>query len=359
MKTLILHAGLHKTGSTVIQETLAASRPSLHTQGVSYPVFCNPDGRHEANHSLMLLSVFSSGDRQISALKRRGWAHRDAAAIYQKQLEDVMNTTSEVLILSGEEVSQLDEGGLTRLKKKFQQWHIRVVVYIRPAYSYFCSAQQEQIKNGAAKIITSHRWVKPESLSIEKLQHAFPELEAVSFPLACSHQYGPAGDFFERTELTFSPKHLRPYNNPGLGNVVTRLCAHINNYSSSNKISRSQVNGASLMIGEPRFRLSKAELSELSEMFIWENEQIYSLTKLDFRDEKMHTSSLQKLNPGKAFILALKLMMQPPVIRRVGLLYLLEQGHVSTFQLRVFKLWLPIAMLVKMSSSTVRRLFRR
>jgi hypothetical protein len=56
-KQIILHAGLHKTGTTAIQNTLAAANQILEIQGWKYPVFTDGVRPKINNHSNPLYTL--------------------------------------------------------------------------------------------------------------------------------------------------------------------------------------------------------------------------------------------------------------------------------------------------------------
>lgn len=332
MKTLILHAGLHKTGSTSIQESLGIRKEVLEQDGYRYPAFRNPDGVLEYNHSYMFQLAFSNAPSQLAIVKKRGWDPTLAASCYYDQLRSAMNDCPN-LILSGEGISRLNEFELRKIKELFKTWKIEVITYVRPAYSFFCSAQQERIKNGTVSTIVPDSLPNSESDTITRLQRVFTSITFISFSDACKHQLGPTGDFFDRYQLSYGKQDDRHVSNIGLGNIVTRLCAHLNyclntDRSAKHDKAKSKFQGSFLAIKEQKFRLCEDELVKIQSFLVEENLKIYELTGLDFRDEVMITSSPSRLDMIQSCSIIWNLSKQDGLIRDSGIEYLRKNSFV-------------------------------
>lgn len=332
MKTLILHAGLHKTGSTSIQESLGIRKDVLEQEGYRYPAFRNPDGVLEYNHSYMFQLAFSNAPSQLAIVKKRGWDPTLAASCYYNQLRVAMEDCPN-LILSGEGISRLNELELKKIKELFNTWKINVITYVRPAYSFFCSAQQERIKNGTVSNIVPDRLPNSESDTITRLQRVFNNITFISFSDACRHQLGPAGDFFDRFQLSYGKQDNRHVSNIGLGNIVTRLCAHLNDRLNTGKSpeydsAKSSFQSPLLAIKEQKFRLCEDELVKIQSFLVEENLKIYELTGLDFRDEVMITSSPCRLDMLQSCSIIWNLSKQDVIIRDSGIRYLRKNSFV-------------------------------
>ncbi|MEW9799743.1 hypothetical protein [Alteromonas sp. CYL-A6] len=321
MKTLILHVGLHKTGSTAIQDALSDARVDLLEWGYRFPLFKRPDGVAEANHSRMFQLVFGHRPRARRKLVLPGWDHDAAIASYRQQLSDAMAST-ESLILSGEGIANLSVDELGQVKTLFSGWKIRVVAFIRPAYSYYCSATQERIKSGSTAIGPGK--VRMESDTVSKLKAVFDEPEFISFVEACKHPLGPAGSFFDHAGFSGALQAVPAKRNTGLGNIVIRLTAHINRYLTEKHgaVSQDVFNSQSLAMREARFLLTDAELSRYQSEFSKENDALYRSTGLDFKQENMRTAPVGTLTLGQSFRLMSNLAKQRNDIRQLSVEYL-------------------------------------
>ena len=92
-KRLIIHIGMHKTGSTSIQRFLSRNRLALRMAGVLYPESCGADGRREPKHNALFTAISHEADHgaphpvlgpstnQIEAMATRIDASRAGTAI--------------------------------------------------------------------------------------------------------------------------------------------------------------------------------------------------------------------------------------------------------------------------------------
>ncbi len=188
--TVVLHFGMHKTGSTSIQESLAAL-PS--TDRFTYADL------GAVNHSGALLKAFADNPEDKLRVMRRRGADADEATAQslkrQQQLRSLIQTCeSDLLILSGENIVRLSEEELTRMAQVLKEGghKLRVVGYIRPPFGYMESAFQERLKGHTTQF-------KPDSLypgyqrRFEKFERAFGResveywlFDPASFPRHCA-----------------------------------------------------------------------------------------------------------------------------------------------------------------------------
>ncbi|MFM2356848.1 MAG: hypothetical protein RLZZ528_2584 [Pseudomonadota bacterium] len=142
-RTVILHVGLHKTGTTAIQEALSTYRSAGH----------NVLRLTSANHSHDMVLMFC-GHRDAQHLVRVGRlrhaedAPAEAARLKVQALRQFRETPGD-FIISGEEISARFKPDDIRELKEFLAPHfqrIRVIAYVREPLSYMRSAFQEVAK---------------------------------------------------------------------------------------------------------------------------------------------------------------------------------------------------------------------
>lgn len=148
MRTTYLHAGLHKTGTTLIQNTLYANLAALRAAGVNYLDI-------EANHSPVLYSLFSARAGSYHMNRRLGITPGESLERHNAALRAALETrlaASECdrFVLSGEDVSVLTEEELGRLKTFLQPYagRIKVILYLRHPIPWIASEAQERLKSG-------------------------------------------------------------------------------------------------------------------------------------------------------------------------------------------------------------------
>ena len=133
-----VHVGVHKTGTTALQASLAAARTSLLEQGVLYP------GR-ESSHNMAALAGMgrSWGWRQEGAtrLSRRTWSRVARAARRHRGR----------VILSSEFLSEADPATIARLVAELGPERVHVLITLRPLGRILPSSWQQGLKYGGTR----------------------------------------------------------------------------------------------------------------------------------------------------------------------------------------------------------------
>lgn len=155
MKRIVLHVGMHKTGTTSIQNTLYANRFDLYREGVVYPEFSDTG----SNHSVALFSLYCEQPDQYHMNIKTGRSNRSSLETFHKATIAEFQRISLLpeghkLVLSGEDLSVLSHASLTALRTDLKTWfpnaEISVVCSVRSPKTYWTSAVMEYVKNGMA-----------------------------------------------------------------------------------------------------------------------------------------------------------------------------------------------------------------
>lgn len=145
-----LHVGLHKTGTTTIQETLHASRDALAGQGWLYPSL--PAG--DANHSATFVNAFARPRALATYRHNLSRGITDFEAERQSSRSAIQRALERDLahvIFSGEDITWIKPRELEQLAG-FLGAHeatVKPVVFVRDPIGYATSAAQESIKYGS------------------------------------------------------------------------------------------------------------------------------------------------------------------------------------------------------------------
>jgi hypothetical protein len=143
VRRLYLHIGMHKTGSTAIQQSLKGYDDGT----TAYLKLA------DANHSMSMSMLFC--EEQASDLVKLGWARSLAdlrlhVADVRQRIQDQIASGRQNLIVSGEELStRFGAREIARLRSFFAPAfdEIRVIVYLREPRAFMRSALQQIVKN--------------------------------------------------------------------------------------------------------------------------------------------------------------------------------------------------------------------
>jgi hypothetical protein len=201
---IILHAGLHKTGTTSVQENCFRHRDVLLQHGIVYPVFHFRE-RRIINHSDPLAAVVSSRSKAYGMVRRMNVEDDPSVAIkaFSEQLDALLTRPQgKTLVLSAEMVADLTPKDLAALKKRLVHStdRLHVIAYVRSPQSSLASMLQQRALAGFAD--------KPQDLTevvrnrFERLRKTFPNLlEPYNFHDAVKQPNGLLGHFLELAGL--------------------------------------------------------------------------------------------------------------------------------------------------------------
>ncbi len=148
MNKCIIHIGMHKTGSTSIQHSLA----SYSDDQFLYATLTNTP-----NHSLAMYSLFAAAP-QHHRLHRAAERSGQKLAAYLERTEADLQRSIEAakgrtLIVSGEGILGLEPGEVAKMAQRFRSQfdQVTIVGYVRPPAGFLSSAFQQRIRGGAAR----------------------------------------------------------------------------------------------------------------------------------------------------------------------------------------------------------------
>jgi len=148
MRELFLHVGMHKTGTTSIQQTLFDHRPLLQEAGFSY-------FGAEPNHSRPVFSAFTEEPHLYHINRREGRHEPGPAAAWAEECRAALEAflaraPGPRLILSGEDIALLSDPA-TATMLAFLRRHVdrvTVIGFVRPPRSFMTSIFQQRVRGG-------------------------------------------------------------------------------------------------------------------------------------------------------------------------------------------------------------------
>ena len=199
-KQIILHAGLHKTGTSSIQNNCHKYRDWLRERGIVYPGFKYRD-KVFSNHSEPLIGVFATRPGKYGMPQRL--MLEDASAIaavtdaFSRQLQQVLETPDgDALLLSAEMVCEFSGKDMAELRRHLEKFteNLQVIVMIRSPQSSVESILQQRCRGG--------NLVEPDSLvgvvteRFKAVQKGFADiLQVLNYHEARDHPLGLVGCF--------------------------------------------------------------------------------------------------------------------------------------------------------------------
>jgi hypothetical protein len=140
---VLIHAGMHKTGTTSIQNTLEGFSDAR----VEYIKWNNP------NHSPLFALMCHTHPENYHLFKKRGWTRDDLMKRRAKAaatIRDTISSDSRTYVFSGEDISVAVPVHIENLRDVFAdaQGGVQVLMYIRPPSSYLVSAFQTRLRVG-------------------------------------------------------------------------------------------------------------------------------------------------------------------------------------------------------------------
>lgn len=232
---IVLHVGLHKTGTSSIQMTFFSGENDklLREKGYLYPQCWS------ANHSIPVYSAFCDHPEQYHMNVRFGYTIEQVKELNKKYLDDLhleLSGNYHKLIVSGEDITMLTLDNLTRLKEYLRSISnkIRVVIYVRNPETWAVSVIQEKIKGGFTYVQSFQ-----ESLGIVRanFQHHVGKFIEVfernnvnvyQFEKAIEHEFGLVGHFL--TDLGFNHQEISEFNMFKSNESVSMLAGSILSY---------------------------------------------------------------------------------------------------------------------------------
>ncbi|MBE9078436.1 hypothetical protein IQ241_14215 [Romeria aff. gracilis LEGE 07310] len=147
MKTVYLHIGTFKTGTTALQKILFANRQKLLENGYFYPDIGIPN---KYNPGQIALSWSFTHDKDFYVLPYKTFDLRD---IRERALADIEAHDADNIIISSEYFSLFSTEQVAQVKQMFDGFKVVIILYLRRQDKFFLSLYSEQVKKGYAKDI--------------------------------------------------------------------------------------------------------------------------------------------------------------------------------------------------------------
>jgi hypothetical protein len=202
--TLVLHIGRHKTGSSSIQATLAASRDILIAQGVLFPESFG------TNHSSFFVDAFSPAPETHPNNRRDKRDHESIRKSVRRRLDRFSDEFAQHrpsrVVFSAEDASMLPKSGINAMKTVWDDLiapgRYQIVFYTRDPISWVQSGIQQNVKgNGLTLEDAKMRYLRGAERTYSEIILAYREVFGAdamtvrSFEAASRPPVGLVNDF--------------------------------------------------------------------------------------------------------------------------------------------------------------------
>lgn len=285
MGTLYLHVGIHKTGSTAIQNQLFANRARLKESGTEYLDVC-------ANHSEVIYSLFSLEPHNFHVNLSKGLDTPEKVAEHNKALwHDLRRRLADVqdMIISGEDICLLHDNGLKRLKSFFEVHfdQIRIIAYVREPYRFISSLAQEGLKFGwTLQDLYENPPIPDYRSRLQKFYDNFEHVDVRLFRRDMDRDWDVVGDFLQAAGIHLELRSEASHNE-SLSINAARLLDSANRrfpYRNENGLNPQRARNfaaSALMIRGPKFRLPQDVMDSIRDRIESECEWTREKTGLD------------------------------------------------------------------------------
>ncbi len=236
MKKLFLHIGMHKTGTTSIQENLAAARDVLFENDILYPSI------KPYNHTVSFTPIFSNNPLADITFIEKGIRTIKAARIEQDRLKrmweiELSKNTCTKTIISAEGCSMLLEDRVREMKGILDQYfdEIVVLIYVREPMSFYTSLIQQRLKH-MDHSLDDFSFRKPNQLytrRIPQYMNVFGEKNVIIRPFnkMALYKNDLIDDFFKVIKCDIDTSQIkRDKVNESLGMNATIILSELNKY---------------------------------------------------------------------------------------------------------------------------------
>ena len=316
-KTLYLHLGFHKTGTTSFQHYCARNRDLLLEYEITYPKLSAQQYRKDLpadfeNHSIPLFSLFTSkpSKHPFNIINKINDPKKINHTYFDQLSRQLIKATN--ILISGEDLATLEPHEIISLCKLAEEhgYSIMPFALVRSPYALLNSAIQEQIKNGiywpligindaANSFPPKHLSVRNDISRIKNLKSIFGKsMRFIPYSTACEHQNGMMGyilssiiglrDLPNKTTFEQKSKNMRK------SNIWVRLQNQINKIQPL--IKDNQHNPAHFKIkpithqSNATFLMTEKEFSYIANKFENIQEEFRSLLPITFLTEDIKFS---------------------------------------------------------------------
>ncbi|MFZ9736627.1 MAG: hypothetical protein ACO3EZ_01290 [Prochlorotrichaceae cyanobacterium] len=207
MKIIYLHIGIHKTGTTFLQNVLSKNRIKLLENGYYYPTSAIPNSSFPGHHFLpRTLSQYQDKFDTISTKKKA------SIEVWGKLLDEINDQeTSRSIVISSEDFCLLSSDEILKLKNYLNGFAVTVIIYLRRQDEFLLSLYSELVKKGYYKSIDVAFHEYSERLNYNKLLNRWASIFGKNNLRIGIYQKSQCllSDFFKKINLEIKLEELQ------------------------------------------------------------------------------------------------------------------------------------------------------
>lgn len=285
-KTIILHMGMPKTGSSSIQDTLYYDRKKLMIYGIIYANNTKP------NHSDWIFNAFWDRNKNQRRLANRNLNEKEiqkkAINKFRETIYCFLSSNKSYLIFSAESIAGFTENSMKHLldtiKSISPDINIIPILCVRNPIEYHTSLRQQILK----KCRPPHNMnVYAFRKKLIVLYNCFPKENIIIYPFeeAKKHKNGIVGCFFEK--LGLNQKIIDELNLLRSNESVSNIYIDLINYINSIEPELSSIQNAKdveplFIIKGSKFKLKSSDIIEYLDDFKLDVEYLKEKTGIDY-----------------------------------------------------------------------------
>lgn len=271
---VILHLGVHKTGSTSIQQFLAENRSFLAKMRCLYPKSL------PTNHSAFITSLFSERpelyDIHLRAGKTRELITSEYTAIAEDLKKECLDSFCSKMILSGEDGCELSQLGVKKLidftrELMADEGKLDIILFVRHPLQFIASAIQENVKSNHLTIeeslrIHSSKIANKYHMLFSRLSEAQPSasISFLMFEKVADHKDGLIGFFCDQVGIEYQSLQTDYHSNKTLCHESIIVIDYARRHKIN--ISNADMDALCLVKGQGFWPFSESEQSALLEL---------------------------------------------------------------------------------------------
>jgi hypothetical protein len=289
-KTLILHIGFHKTGTSALQEMFNENRDRLLDVGLFYPRTISGFPAHQELAWSLFDEIPHWVDKKISL---------NPEEVYNKYVKDIKESNSDIAILSSEDLCTIgaDIAKLQQIKSFFIEFDVKIVCYVREQIDFmqslFHHAIRENEYSNNFKSYLSEKINLETGFFYQRLENwikVFDKSNVIvrKYDRKCFHGGSVTSDFLHAINANDIVFQRNKISNIGIHPWLVNLCNNIHNHNEISAELKMDLDRNMLKMSKglpkvdgAKFYLDDADYNLLKKFYLQQNRLLKNKFNVD------------------------------------------------------------------------------